>query len=249
MNLRKKLKSCLRACGYELRRWPECRTDVFGHLAQIVQRYDIDCVIDVGANRGQFATGLREVGYRGEIISFEPVSSCFEKLSETAAGDEHWQVHQLALGEKDETAEIQVYTGRELSSFLAPNEFFFELFGRKSEPVGVEKVEVRRLDGIIESLIPRFEQKKIFLKLDTQGYDLRVLEGVGSCITEFVGIMSELTISGIYKDSIPFSEAIAQLQKDSFEISGLFPVQHDRHLRLLEFDCLLLNPKFYKDEK
>ena len=43
------------------------------HLKRFFAHFDIDCVFDVGANVGQYATALRDrVGFRGQIISFEP---------------------------------------------------------------------------------------------------------------------------------------------------------------------------------
>src|SRR6476659_2537452 len=58
---------------------------------------NIDLVLDVGANVGQFATSLREKGYAGQIESFEPVSSVFQALADTARNDPRWNVHNMAL--------------------------------------------------------------------------------------------------------------------------------------------------------
>ena len=50
------------------------------HLKSLLKILDINCVLDVGANRGQFAHELRAIGYGGDIISFEPVNREFEVL-------------------------------------------------------------------------------------------------------------------------------------------------------------------------
>lgn len=55
--------------------WPE---DLFS--AEVLLRLEIDCVFDVGANCGQYGQNLREIGYRGTILSFEPGLLAFRDL-------------------------------------------------------------------------------------------------------------------------------------------------------------------------
>src|SRR5581483_618078 len=54
-------------------------------LRSLLARHRIDLVFDVGANRGQFAQALRRLGYRGEIVSFEPLAAHGEALRAAAA--------------------------------------------------------------------------------------------------------------------------------------------------------------------
>ena len=70
------------------------------HIKKIIERYEIDLVIDVGANNGQFGRLLRETGYEGDILSFEPVGKTFVKLRENCANDNKWRQIKLALGNK-----------------------------------------------------------------------------------------------------------------------------------------------------
>jgi hypothetical protein len=69
------------------------------HLRNLLRHYAINCVVDVGANEGQFATGLRQLGYPGRIVSFEPQSGPMAVLQQRAAGDPQWEVHAFGLGE------------------------------------------------------------------------------------------------------------------------------------------------------
>ena len=89
------------------------KTAWFSYQAQlqsVLEGAHIDLVIDVGANEGQFARGLRRF-YRGEIMSFEPVSSVFEKLAATASADPLWQVHKLALGSEEDETQVEAFYG------------------------------------------------------------------------------------------------------------------------------------------
>src|SRR5262245_55897412 len=89
------------------------------HLRAIVRERDIDCIIDVGGNVGKFGRFLRnEIGFRGEIISFEPVRTNFEQLEAVAAGDKKWKVFQTALGRQPGRLSINVMKSDDFSSFL-----------------------------------------------------------------------------------------------------------------------------------
>src|SRR3712207_10877 len=78
-------------------------------LRQLLVRENINCVFDVGANRGQFAGELRGIGYRGRIVSFEPVRAEFEVLEKRFAGDRDWRGLRMALGRERKQATIHVF--------------------------------------------------------------------------------------------------------------------------------------------
>src|SRR3954470_10246795 len=51
---------------------------------KLIAHHQISVVFDVGANLGQSAAELRAVGYRGRIISCEPLGDAFRTLSHRA---------------------------------------------------------------------------------------------------------------------------------------------------------------------
>ena len=59
---------------------------------------DINLIFDVGANEGQFAKKIIENGYKGKIISFEPLNDPYEKLVLKSSKFENWKVGKLSLG-------------------------------------------------------------------------------------------------------------------------------------------------------
>src|SRR5579863_10228458 len=91
-------------------------------LRHILEKLSINCVLDVGANRGQFGTLLRGIGYTGWIISFEPIRASYEALKAVAAKREPWRVFPYALGATNERREINVAEETVFSSFLTPRE-------------------------------------------------------------------------------------------------------------------------------
>jgi FkbM family methyltransferase len=114
------------------------------HLRDILTRYRVDCVLDVGANKGQYARMLRRAGFTGRVISFEPVPEMFAELSAAAAQDELWDVHQVALGREGGELEMNVVPGT-LSSLLPPSEYGSTRYARLQE-ITTLAVPVRRLD-------------------------------------------------------------------------------------------------------
>jgi FkbM family methyltransferase len=210
------------------------------HLAELLTRYEVNCVLDVGANAGQYATMLRRIGYRGHIVSFEPVPQFFTELAANAAPDARWSVHNLALGSADDTADMNV-TRNTLSSLLPASEYGERRFQSLRRPATL-RVPVRRLDGVLDEILPPgLDRPRIFLKLDTQGYDVRAFEGLGERHRDVVAMQSEVALLRIYEGMPRLPEALSTYERAGFEVSGMFPVNRDGGtLRILEYDCLLV---------
>src|SRR6516225_7101905 len=80
--------------------WPKSRLHMVYeriHLRRFFSYFGVDCVFDVGANRGQYASMLRDIGFRGPIISYEPIPSMAETLRALSTNDPAWYVEELAL--------------------------------------------------------------------------------------------------------------------------------------------------------
>ena len=215
----------------------------FSYRAQvrsIIERFRIDLVIDVGANEGQFAQGVRAF-YDGEILSFEPVASVFEKLAAAASGDARWHVHKLALGSQESMQAINVSAFTNFSSLLTANDYCAQRFGEVSQGKRQEMVLVKRLDTLLESLVPDIERRHIFLKMDTQGYDTEVFKGLGTRHEHVRALQSEVSLVPIYEGMPHWTESISNYEKAGFGVVGMFPVTRDAG-RVIEYDCLLVRP-------
>ncbi|MEA5575500.1 FkbM family methyltransferase [Anabaena sp. UHCC 0451] len=220
----------------------QCKTDAwFSYQAQIksiIEKYKIDLVIDVGANKGQFARNLRSL-YQGEIISFEPVSSVFAELAAVSSSDPNWHIHKFALGSQNSNQTINISQQTVFSSLLKVNDYCVEHFGSGTLGMKEEVVAVRRLDTLIHEIAPDFENKRIFIKMDTQGYDQEVFNGLGNILNQVVLLQSELSLIPIYEGMPHWTESISNYEKNGFGIVGMFPVNWDSE-RIIEYDCLLI---------
>jgi FkbM family methyltransferase len=102
-------------------------------MRRVLDKLSIDCVIDVGANHGQYGEFLRDIGYKGWIVSFEPVRAVFEDLSRHAEKKPPWRVFQYALGSENGQAEINVNLYDDMTSFHS------QIVREKLQPVGLSE--------------------------------------------------------------------------------------------------------------
>ena len=144
------------------------------HLMRLFKQMQINCVLDVGASRGQFGQLLRTAGYTGHIISLEPSPPDYSILDQNAQSDPRWQTRQLALGEENGQLPLNIFNDTVFNSFMEPNEYILAL-GCKVERT--KQVDVARLDDIYDELMTAVPAPRLFLKLDTQGYDQTILRG------------------------------------------------------------------------
>jgi FkbM family methyltransferase len=201
----------------------------------------VDLAIDVGANEGQFAQRLRHV-FAGDIVSFEPVSAAFARLAEAARVDRRWSVHQLALGSVQTTAAIHVASRSVFSSFLPANDFSLRRFPRSTVD-RTELVAVERLDAVLDRLATVSSERRLFLKLDTQGFDLEVFNGLGRYADQVAVMQSEVSLVNIYDGMPHWTESIDAYERAGLYVAGMFPVARDGNGRIIEYDCLLVRDR------
>jgi FkbM family methyltransferase len=221
----------------------ESEEPIHEHLAELFSRIEPDCVLDVGANGGQYGEMLRDHGYRGWIVSFEPVRDAFAALCEAADGDHRWRVFQLALGARTERRRIAVASVSQLSSFREFSGYASDELPGASEVTHTEEVDVAALDDRWQELLAGLPQDRLFLKLDTQGWDLEVLSGSQTLLDRLVGIQLEASLQPIYNGSPGFEETIERVRGLGLGLTGVFPVNRDSLLRLIELDCVFINPR------
>jgi FkbM family methyltransferase len=209
------------------------------HMSRLIRHLDINCVLDVGANVGQYAQQLRRGGYNGRVVSFEPVPAVADKLREAALDDPEWRVIECALGDADHEAEINVRPGT--MSSLLPSSDFGKNWHDRLKVAEAQKISVRRLDGLFDEAVKGIDDPRVYLKLDTQGYDMQAFAGAGDRMKEIAGMQSEVACVPIYDGMPRLPDQIAAYEAAGFEITGMFPVtRHRASLRVIEFDVTMV---------
>ncbi len=217
--------------GLRLPQAPLDRMNELFFLRELLTQLEIDCILDVGANRGQFARELRGIGYRGLILSFEPLDSEFLAMKEHFENDSQWHGYQVALGRRQEAMSITIPKLTTMSSLLP--------FTVAQKDTSEKLVEVRRLDSMLPSLLQRFQCSRLFLKMDTQGYDLEVFKGAAGCMDKIRGIQSELSVQPLYKNMPHYLEALDAYEAAGFDLYNLSVVNRVSDGGLLELNCFM----------
>ncbi|HWM37319.1 MAG TPA: FkbM family methyltransferase [Streptomyces sp.] len=209
------------------------------HVADLLANYEVNCVFDVGANKGQYGKQLREFGYRGRIVSFEPVPEALDRLRKVAQRDPDWLVYPCALG-RDESVESMFLGWKTMNSLLEPSAYGQKRYKRFANTTQTTQVQLRRLDEVLDHALEGLANPRPYLKMDTQGFDMEVFAGAGRRIDEFVGMQSEVAPLRLYEGSPHMTEAIAAYEDAGFEITGMYPVTREQSTgRVVEFDCIL----------
>jgi FkbM family methyltransferase len=208
------------------------------HLKALFEKYGVTHVLDVGANRGQFGRRLRKI-YKGRILSFEPLARAYAELKRTSTEDPHWEAYNIALGETEGTKRLYVSEKSEFSSFLESNDYCGQRFGTGARGARTEAVPVRRLDSFLREAVPDLDAARIYLKLDTQGYDMAVYEGLGDARSAVVALQTEVSLVPIYKNMPHWTESVSFFERAGFGVTGLFPVNREA-LRIIEYDCTMV---------
>jgi FkbM family methyltransferase len=210
-------------------------------IAWTLRALEVNVVLDVGANRGQFGLSLRQQGYAGRIVSFEPLPEHAARLRAHAAADPDWVVYDFALGDSEGEAEINVVPGT-MSSLLPASDF-----GRGwSDKLRVslrETIRIRRLESVWDDAVSGVDTPRVYLKLDTQGFDVPAFRGAGARIGEVVGMQSEVSCVPIYDGMPRLPEQLTMYESEGFEIAGMFAVSRDpKTVRVIEFDVVMVRP-------
>jgi len=206
-------------------------------LQQGLERFGVDLVLDVGANAGQFGTDLRSMGYRGRIVSFEPLTSAHVQLLRAAHDDPAWSVHpRCAVGDRDDTVTINV-AGNSVSSSLLPMTDAHESAARASAYVGSEQVPLVRLDSVVESYLAG--ARAPFLKIDTQGFEWAVLDGAPKLVPRLRGVLCELSLVHLYQGQHLWLDVIHRLEAEGLRTWAVQPGFTDRRDgRTLQLDAI-----------
>lgn len=230
--VKKPLQRAFQFIGLDVRR--NRRFDSFDGSRQ---RLLLGCsiVLDAGANMGQWAKSIRNSGWTGPIVSFEPISSIAQKLQSEARDDAGWSIHVIGLGSATKQQSINV------SNNFGSSSSFFQIENRvlEVEPsaqyVRSEVVQIRRLDEL--SCVDR--RDLVFLKADVQGFELEVLTGAAGIIEQVVALELECSLVPLYTGQPTIAQILTTCEGLGFAPIQMRPGFADLHNGdLLQVDIL-----------
>jgi FkbM family methyltransferase len=211
------------------------------HLRRVFAQQEIDCVIDVGANRGQYYRFLRYwVGFRGLVVSFEPIPELAADLADRARLEKNWLIKPCALGAQAATLKLNVMAQHSFSSVLTPDRSATRAFAEKNTVSKVIDVPVCSLDSAYREFAREHGISRPYLKLDTQGYDLEVLTGAHDTLAQVRALQSELSFKALYAGMPSWRTSLDTIAGLGFDVGNIFPLTQDAEHRLIEADCVFV---------
>ena len=180
-----------------------------------IQRTDIPIrtILDVGAHTGESALKFNAAFAGAMIHAFEPVSRTFALLQQSVAAHPNIHCHQLALGDKAGTASIYLTSHSTMSSLVRPE-----------YSSGEEQVQVTTVDDFVAAhALPHIH----LLKVDAEGFDLNVLRGADSTLSEgrISFVLTEVTFSRSEAAHVLFDEVRDFLADRRFAVFGIYDQQ------------------------
>jgi FkbM family methyltransferase len=226
--------SVLKKIGYKLHLKNELKRRL-----KIINQCKIDVLFDIGANVGQYALKMRNLGYKKKLISFEPLKADFEILKRTASHDKFWTVFNYALGDEDSVGFINISGRSDNSSIL-------NMLPKHSESkaglsyIGKQEIEIKKLDTIFSSFVEK--ENNVMIKIDTQGYEKNVIDGAIESLEQISIIQLEMSIVPLYEGEMLLTEMIKYLENRGFQ---LFSLENGHYIRqtgqLLQVDGIFVN--------
>ena len=230
------IRRFIRSFGIDIVRFHPMRNPL-ARLSWLLSKHEIDLVVDVGANIGQYGMRMRKLGYRGRIVSFEPLSSAYSSLLRLTKNDPLWECQNVAVGKKCDTGILNVSSNSQSSSLLemlpthlasAPDSLY----------TGSIQVPVTTIDDVL----PKYYRPgdKVLLKIDTQGYEQHVLEGSRMSLSIISGIEIEMSIVPLYEGQMNFTNLLSHLQGLGFSLMSLdLGFTNPTNYQLLQVNAIL----------
>ena len=206
--MRKFLKNIANTFGYDILHLPV--NPVARRHLDLLNQYGVDMIFDVGANTGQFARRMREWGYQGRIVSFEPLPDAFRELERSAAGDDRWSAVNYALGATESEELLNISENSYSSSILSMTDAHLQSAPGSGYTGRKEAIIVKTLDSVIDQYYEK--GNSLFVKIDTQGYERQVLSGSMGSMERIAGFQMELSLVPLYEGETLMAEMIKLLK-------------------------------------
>jgi FkbM family methyltransferase len=238
-SLKHSFRSVIEATGHQIRKTSVYTSQKLRHRL-LFSQLQIDLILDIGANTGQFARQCRAAGYNGSILSFEPSATAHAALLQSAADDPLWNVaDRMALGAANGEIEINIAANSYSSSILPMLDSHLSA-APASQYLHKEKVPIHRLDDVLP---PDDPNRRIFLKLDVQGYESQVLAGATRLLPRTIAVQLEMSLLPLYEGEVLMPEICATMTASGFELWDLEPSFRDPITgRLLQLDGIFTRP-------
>jgi len=219
LNLKEFIQGELEKRGVLLRRFHRARSEIHMVL-KALDRSGSKLIFDIGANSGQFANECFKAGYEGRIVSVEPQTKAHAELVQRAKSQPNWTVApRMCIGDRNGKAVIHISPNSVSSSLLAVTQKSIK-GNEDTNYVGEESVDISTLDDVAAHYLN--DDERMFLKIDTQGYERHVLDGAPRVLGQVAAVYVEMSLAVLYEGGATFIDLYSRLERSGFRCIGLF---------------------------
>lgn len=201
---------------------------------EVLTKFGIKSVLDVGANSGQYATKIRKSGFNGQIDSFEP-TTIFNSLKKNSSNDHSWNVHNLGLSDFTGEATMNIASNSGLSSsLLSPKEILDQGFG-----IVFKKTE-RVMLATLDTFLAEHNIQNGYLKIDAQGAEMKVLLGTEKELSRVTAIEFESALVDLYQGETHHYEIANWLISRGFSAVQVAPTHWTASGKTISLDAIFV---------
>lgn len=201
---------------------------------RLLQSLDCRHVIDIGANRGQFALIARKCLPDARIDSFEPLAEPADRFEKIFEKDPHTHLHHFAIGAYEGETTIHVSQADDSSSLLPIGKMQTDMSPGTSERE-TRTIRVATLDSVLSGQDIR---SPALLKLDVQGYELQALQGCLPLLASFKYIYCECSFIELYEGQVLADQVVQFLSSHKFRFIGAYNMCYDKNGIAVQADFL-----------
>jgi len=180
--------------------------------------YNINNVLDIGANYGQYGTELRRHKYNGKITSFEPLEDAYKGLVQVSSNDNDWTANNFAIGNENGLGRINIAGNSHSSSIKNMNQAHIDS-APNSKYVDTQNIEIKTLDSIYDRYCE--QDDNVMMKVDTQGFEKEVVDGALGCLKNVTLVQLELSLVPLYENEFLFIDMVMYMAEQGFRLIAI----------------------------
>jgi FkbM family methyltransferase len=250
--MKKIIKNFFNKLGYDLKKIDKDFTNIDLEDLLKTKINENPIIFDVGGNKGQSVTKYKKIFKNPIIHTFEPIKSQFNIINEKFKNDKNVKLNNYALGEiiGEKDFNITAQTGASSFNKINQNSKWIEVRSKEYKTtinkfVSSTKVKIFTLDDyFLNNNIDKID----LLKIDTQGYEDKVLQGSINTLKQnkIKAVVTELMFDNVYDKYLTFSDVEKFLLPNNFRMVGIYLSSNSLFGNLTFFaDILYLNKSYY----
>jgi FkbM family methyltransferase len=203
--------------------------DFVHDITKSFPKYNIDTIFDVGANVGQSSKFYLIHFPNSQIYCFEPIKETFSKLQQNLKENERVYCYQIGLSSVKRNATMALQGGGSESYFILDDSN--KLLEYNNE-IPTASVELVTLDEFCET---NSIDDISYLKIDTEGEDLKVLKGAKRMLAEqkidFVEVEAGMNPSN--DRHVPCEKLKGFLESHGYFLFGVYSQKSEQPIKKL----------------